>query len=160
LIGANLHDNGTAHANKFIIDFIATYLQSIDLLEIWDIENPAQVLEQILKNSQVSAPEARLLRESGVNTITPCYLVGFYSDQQLLGSGPGESIEQATEMAAYESLRRIFALTNAQTLFKYGKAAYDLNYETFSGPSVSLQDWTISQSSLLPLQHVRQARPN
>ena len=34
--------------------------------------------------------------------------VGIYSDQQLIGQGPGESSEIAEEMAVLDALKRIF----------------------------------------------------
>lgn len=144
LIGACLNDNGQGHANKFIIDFLCTYVQKFDLFDIWSIDSPETVLQTILSNSRLPTAEPRVLRETGAKTITPLFLVGFYSNQQLLGSGPGATLDEATEMAAYDSLRRIFRLTNAQTLFKYGKEAYDLNYEASTSPATSIQDWRIS----------------
>lgn len=156
LVGASLADNGDTHTNNFIIDFIATYLQSVDLLEVWNIEEPIKVLQQILNNNHLNEPEARLLRETGMNTLIPCFLVGHYVDKQLLGSSAGNTIEQATEMSAYESLRRIFGLTSAQTIFKYGKDAYDLNYQAFAQTNASLQDWTIGEKGLQTQKNVAQ----
>ena len=157
LIGVNLRDNGSLHTNKFVIDFIATYLQGIDIMDIWNVPEPTSTLNCIIKNSGMSPPEPRLLRETGRNTLIPCFLVGLYVDKQMLGSGPGETVQRAIEMAAYDSLRRIFALTSAKTLFKYGPPAYDIDYEKYSQPSRSMHEWVIVQR-ISPGSELKEAR--
>ena len=89
LIGALKHDTNEKQAIKFIIDFVLTYLYSLDLMDIWQIENPDKILKTILSTNKLdnSKFEYRLLRETGSNTIIPSYLIGFYCNQKLLGFG-------------------------------------------------------------------------
>lgn len=150
LIGANLADNGAQHTRRFVIDFLATRLQSEDLFDVWTLAEPEQTLRRLLANDGRAPAEARLLRETGRNTLIACYVVGFYSDRQLLGSGPGRSVAEAQEMAAYDSLRRMFRLTTASTLFKYGAAAYELDYDSFSAPGRPIAEWSIASGESEP----------
>jgi len=87
LVGALAEDQNQSHAENFVLDFILTYLADKDLLEIWDIPNPGFNLKRILSKERLPAPEARILRESGVGTIEACYVVGIYVNRELIGSG-------------------------------------------------------------------------
>lgn len=90
LIGALLVDTDQKHVTKFLIDFVLSYLQSIDIMDIWKIDQPESLLEQILAANEINGFEYRLLRETGVNTILPSYLIGIYCNKNLLGFGNDE----------------------------------------------------------------------
>lgn len=91
LIGALQHDTDEKHAQKFIIDFVMTYLNSVDILDIWDVwevRKPSLLVGQILAtNGYRDRFEYRVLRETGANAILPSYLIGIYVNKKLLGFG-------------------------------------------------------------------------
>lgn len=72
---------------SFVQDFICTQLNQKDLMEVWNIEEPETVLRQQCKERKMMEPEARLLGDCGRNTVLAAYLVGFYSNKQLIGKG-------------------------------------------------------------------------
>lgn len=87
LIGALRHDIGEQHATRFIIDFVLTYLYSIDVMDVWEIENPERLVRSILKTNNIEDFEYRILRQTAINTILPSYLIGVYCNRKLLGFG-------------------------------------------------------------------------
>lgn len=87
IIGALKHDTDDKHATKFIIDFIMTYLYSIDIIDIWEILDPEKHVKTILNTNGIKDFEYRLLRATGTNTIIPTYLIGVYCNKKLLGFG-------------------------------------------------------------------------
>ncbi|XP_053210446.1 39S ribosomal protein L44, mitochondrial-like [Panonychus citri] len=145
LLGLLEETSGSQQCQKFIIDIILPYLNDKDLLEIWNPISPEIKVQQILQNDGLPQFEARLLRETGRNTIFSCYTVGLYVNKNLLGYGPGESIEIAKEMAAYDTLRRFFNLTPSQVLFKFGPPAHNLDYTSkLNQTNPPLKDWKLS----------------
>ena len=97
-----------ARTKKLIVDVLATQLHGVDILEVWDVSDPIEVAAKICRNLGMADPEARLIWSSGKGTIMACYHVGFYSGEELIGQGPGESPEIAEEEAARDVLRRLF----------------------------------------------------
>jgi len=87
LVALLKESKGAKHANKFIIDFIMTFLNDKDILVLWDLKDPEMVLQKILSNNNLPPYEARLLRETGQSTIFACYNVGLYVNQELKGFG-------------------------------------------------------------------------
>ena len=90
LIGALRHDTDEQHTIRFIIDFVMTYLNSVDIMDVWDIwevRKPSLLVAQILKSNGFHGFDFRVLRETGTNTILPTYVVGIYVNQKLLGFG-------------------------------------------------------------------------
>lgn len=90
LIGALKHDTDEKHTTRFIIDFVMTYLNSIDIMDIWDIwevRKPSLLVAQICKSNGIRGYEYRLMRQTGANTILPTYMVGIYANKKLLGFG-------------------------------------------------------------------------
>lgn len=85
-IGTLAKENGDKHARNFVIDLIMPYLQDKHILELWDFQ-AIDALKQILKNDKLPPYEARLLRETGRNTVQSCFMVGLYVNQKLIGSG-------------------------------------------------------------------------
>lgn len=93
LIGALKHDTDEQHTRKFIIDFVLTYLNSVDILDhfvwdVWEVRKPSLLLGQILRtNGYHDLFDYRVLRETGANAILPSYLIGIYVNKKLLGFG-------------------------------------------------------------------------
>ena len=48
-------------------------------------------------------------------------------------------------MAAYDALRRIFDLVAGKAVLKYGKSAYDLDYDKFGEELPALANYQISK---------------
>ena len=82
-----------------------------DVNELWEIVDPMRMLTGLLEGEGRGPPEARLLWKSGPGTILAAYRVGVYSDRELVGESPGETLEIAEEMAARDALRTIFQTT-------------------------------------------------
>ena len=90
LIGALKHDTDERHATRFIIDFVMTYLNSVDIMDIWDIwevRKPSLLVAQIAKSNGIGGYDYRLMRQTGANTILPTYVIGVYFHKKLLGFG-------------------------------------------------------------------------
>ena len=64
---------------------------------------------------------------------------------KLLNLGPGSSIEEAKEMAAYDCLRRMFNLNVANMVYEFGEKAYDLDFDQFQTPFQSIDSFKIEQ---------------
>ncbi|RWS08841.1 39S ribosomal protein L44-like protein [Dinothrombium tinctorium] len=143
LIGALMKEKGEKHTEKFIIDFILTYINDQDIMEVWNLPQAEIALSNVLKNNGITEYEPRLLRESGRNTIYACFMVGMYVDKKLIGFGSGETVSIAREMAAYDALRRMFKLTPASTLFKFGKDAYNIDFGSSSQEYSLLNEWKL-----------------
>jgi hypothetical protein len=54
-------------------------------------------------------------------------------------------VKIAGEMAAFDALRRMFHLTPSRVLFKYGQAAYDIDYSQMERKNASLSEFKLSQ---------------
>lgn len=81
-------DQGQAHAEKFVIDFIASLLCGKDVNEIWDIPRPWAMMEVLAKEKNLYPIEPRIIRETGRNTLHAVFVVGVYTkDKKLLGTG-------------------------------------------------------------------------
>lgn len=78
---------GLPHCKNFIIDLIMPYLHDKDIMEIWKCDDPRITVNKILSNEGLPAYEARILRETGRNTVLGCFVVGLYSNKNLLGYG-------------------------------------------------------------------------
>uniref|UniRef100_A0A915K1F8 Large ribosomal subunit protein mL44 n=1 Tax=Romanomermis culicivorax TaxID=13658 RepID=A0A915K1F8_ROMCU len=105
VVGGINHDSGCQRAERFVQDFLLTKLYGKDINEIFNVREPELLLMAVLKSRGESAPEPRLLRQSGSFTVTPIYVVGFYVEKQLLGQSAGESVSIARKMAAREKSR-------------------------------------------------------
>lgn len=108
VIGALFESSGDVRAYEFIRDFVVTQLNQIDLNELWQIDDPMELLNEICKDKKLAALEPRLISDVGRNTLLATYHVGLYSNKQMIGAGFGEDITIATEEAAKDSLRNLF----------------------------------------------------
>jgi len=95
-------------AVKFVQDIVISQLVGKDINELWEISNPMKVLTIVLQNEGREAPDARLLWQSGPKTMLANFVVGVYSQKQLIGECSGETLETAEEMAARDALRQLF----------------------------------------------------
>ncbi|CAH0402737.1 unnamed protein product [Chilo suppressalis] len=107
IVGALLQSSGDERAAHFVRDFVIAQLQGKDVNEFWTIDDPYEMLTNILKKEGATL-EPRLIGEAGKNTILACYRVGLYVEKKMISSGYGESIKIAKEMGAREALKKIF----------------------------------------------------
>nr|CAG4641219.1 EOG090X0DYO [Eulimnadia texana] len=145
VVAALEKSSGEDRARNFIYDFVVTQLYGVDLQELWNPTNPMGVLADILQRDGRGEPEPRLLRKAGSNTILAVYQVGIYSDRELVGSGFGESVEIAQEMAARDSLRRLFSLEDNALALPLGRQAQNLKSQAAKAegqPNISVSQWS------------------
>ncbi|XP_053162701.1 39S ribosomal protein L44, mitochondrial isoform X2 [Hemicordylus capensis] len=119
VIGALLQSSGPLRTEIFVRDFFIPQLIGKDLFEIWNIVNPMGLLMEELTKRNISAPEPRLIRQSGVSTALPVYFVGLYCDKKLLAEGTGETILAAEEEAARVALRKLYEFTENRRPWDY-----------------------------------------
>ncbi|CAH8548351.1 unnamed protein product [Schistosoma guineensis] len=137
LVGALAKDK-MEKAHLFIRDFILARLPDIDLTELISIPNPLPLLQGILRSEGRGLPETRLIYQSSMNTVLACFEVGIYSDCQLIGEAPGETILIAEEEALRQSIRNFFKLTdNRPSIPLHGNLDF-LDFQKFSEPNISL----------------------
>jgi len=109
VVGA-LASSQPERAAKLVTDLVASQLHGKEVQEICSgsLANPMRILEGILLRSGLEAPEARLLFQTGPDTILASHLVGVYCNKEIIGQSYGETLEIAEEMAARDALRNIF----------------------------------------------------
>uniref|UniRef100_T1ITY2 Large ribosomal subunit protein mL44 n=1 Tax=Strigamia maritima TaxID=126957 RepID=T1ITY2_STRMM len=86
IVGALATDTSSDQAELFVQDFLITQLIGKNIIDLWPIVNPMGIVVDILEREGRGPPEARLIRESGRNTILAVFQVGIYSDKMLIGS--------------------------------------------------------------------------
>lgn len=140
VIGALAESSGAERVFAFVRDFICTQLSQKDINELWTIDEPFKLLQEVCDNQQFGAPEPRLIGEAGKNTLLACYQVGIYCDKRLLGTGFGENVDTAIEVAARNCLAKVFATSNGRPLnFKISPAeCFELAQQTLKKDSARL----------------------
>lgn len=128
-VGGITSDDSVGRAENFVLDFVCPQLIGKDVFDIWEPNNPLQVLNNILKNQGREPTESRLLFESGRHCMEAVFHVGLYSDKQFLGRGVGETLTFAEEMAAFDVLRRLFHLTDSKPPLPLGNKARTMNFD-------------------------------
>ncbi|XP_078682634.1 large ribosomal subunit protein mL44-like [Branchiostoma floridae x Branchiostoma belcheri] len=108
IIGAVKHDQGPQRTETFVQDFIVAQLVGKDVNTMWDVPNPMGMLAEVLQKAGRGEPEPRIINQSGVNTVTPVFCVGVYSDKELLGEASGDTLPKAVEEAARVALANVF----------------------------------------------------
>ncbi|GFQ68994.1 ribosomal protein L44, mitochondrial [Trichonephila clavata] len=141
IIGSIVTESGVPRAENFVLDFICPQLIGKDVFEIWDLENPLDVLNEILLRHDLKECEPRLIFESGRNSIEAIYHVGLYSNREYLGRGPGETIHIAVEMAAYNVLRKFFGIHDSERPLYFGDKARSMDLSSYKKPP-SLNEWS------------------
>lgn len=136
--------SGLILCQSFVRDFVVSQLVGKDLSEIWKIEQPMDLLTDILTRSGCGHPEPRLIFQSGKNTLQAVYQVGVYSDKKFLGTGFGESIEIAVEEAAHDCLRKLFHITESSSPLPFGKEAKKIILKDET--NLTLEEWSIGKA--------------
>ncbi|XP_006119951.2 large ribosomal subunit protein mL44 isoform X1 [Pelodiscus sinensis] len=121
VIGALFESSGPQKTGIFIRDFLIPQLIGKELFEIWNVINPMGLLVEELAKRNIAAPEPRLTRQSGANTVLPLYFVGLYCDKKLISEGPGETLLAAEEEAARVALRKLYGYTENRRPWDYSK---------------------------------------
>lgn len=110
LVGA-LAAGAEERARQLVVDLVASQLQGKDLNELWEVRDPMGLLAATLERLGRPGPEARLLWETAPSSILATYRVGVYVDRELVGESPGETLQEAEEMAARDALRNLYRTT-------------------------------------------------
>jgi len=119
VVGALVLSQNVQRGQCFVLDLFISQLAEKDLFELMDqATNNYKLLQRIFDSQLNSCLEARLLRSAGSETILSVFTVGIYSDKNpdgleektLVGTGSGETIDIATDMAAKDSLRNFYGL--------------------------------------------------
>lgn len=84
VVGAIYIDQGSSEARRFVEDFLITQLQDQELHKILHFDHPEKVLQNIFAIQGKEKPEARVIQESGVNTLVPVYVVGVFSGDKMI----------------------------------------------------------------------------
>ncbi|XP_014254443.1 39S ribosomal protein L44, mitochondrial [Cimex lectularius] len=111
--------SGLDRSSLFIRDFIVTQIATKDLSPMCTPDNPLEELSQSLMERGMPPFEPRLISAIGKNSILANYEVGMYCDRQMIGRGCGESIEIAQDMAACDSLWRMWGVTPNKKPFPF-----------------------------------------
>lgn len=122
IVGALAESSGDERAGVFIKDFICTQLNQKDINDIWEIERPLERLEELCDLQKLGKPEPRLISEAGKNTILAAYHVGMYLNKKQIGTGFGENVNTAIQMASRDSLNEIFKTQNSMKPFNFKNA--------------------------------------
>ncbi|XP_011641219.1 39S ribosomal protein L44, mitochondrial [Pogonomyrmex barbatus] len=109
------------HTANFVRDFLIVILAEKDLTEIWNPSQPVELLNDILRKQNRSPAEPRLIGHAGQNTLLVTYHVAMYSDKQFLGSGFGQTIQEAKDVAAINILSRIYGLSDSSKPIQFNK---------------------------------------
>ncbi|XP_030072490.1 large ribosomal subunit protein mL44 [Microcaecilia unicolor] len=126
VLGALLQSAGPQRTEIFIRDFLIAQLIGKDLFDIWTVVNPMGLLLEELAKRNISAPEPRLTRHSGVSTVVSLYFVGLYCEKKLLAEGPGETMLAAEEEAARVALRKLYGYTDNRRPWDYSLPRQEL----------------------------------
>ncbi|XP_074154700.1 large ribosomal subunit protein mL44 [Sminthopsis crassicaudata] len=126
VIGALLQSSGPLKTSLFVRDFLITQMTGKELFEMWNVVNPMGLLVDELTKRNISAPEPRITRQSGSNTVLPLYFVGLYCEKKLIAEGPGETVLVAEEEAARVALRKLYGLAENRRPWDYSKPSEKL----------------------------------
>jgi len=109
-------------AGRFLIDFLIPQLVGKDILhDIWKPTDPMSLLVEELKARSMSAPEARLISQTGINTVMPMFVVGLYSGRDFLANSGAESVALAEVDAAKIVLRKFYRLEECGKTLMMGR---------------------------------------
>ncbi|CAL7949330.1 unnamed protein product [Xylocopa violacea] len=113
LVGALAESVDVDHAAAFIQDFLIVGLADKDLTEIWCPAKPFEMLNDVICTERKTSIEARLIGQAGKNTILSTYCVGIYANKEYLGSGFGQTIAEAKDVAAINILAQMYGLLHS-----------------------------------------------
>ncbi|RZF36722.1 hypothetical protein LSTR_LSTR005035 [Laodelphax striatellus] len=137
LVAAISESSGIERANLFVRDFVMTQLVGKNINELWEVNDPLNLLSSILQRDGKQPFEPRIVAETGRNTILANYQVGLYVNKELIGLGCGESIKIATEVAARDALRELFDTTESMKPVNFDVESLPQTFANFS-----IQDWS------------------
>ncbi|KAF6031690.1 MRPL44 [Bugula neritina] len=112
-------EQGEERACAFVRDFIITQLIGEDIDAIFPITSAMTRLVGLLEKKGQGEPISRLLEHCGQATAVSCYFVGIYSDNELIGKAPGETLEIAEEMAAHDALMSLYGIQENRLPFDF-----------------------------------------
>ncbi|XP_029044771.1 39S ribosomal protein L44, mitochondrial [Osmia bicornis bicornis] len=113
LVGALTESTNKGHVSDFVQDFLITGLADKDLTEIWTPAKPFEMLSDIMSTERKASIEARIIGQAGTNTILSAYHIGIYVDREFLGSGFGQTIEEAKNVAAAKILSAMYGISES-----------------------------------------------
>ena len=101
-IGSVHADQGPLYARQLVQEFVLYALRGRDVYGVIKIEQPAQVLREILGVNGGKEPYDELLWETGRDSERPIFCVSVHSGEDRLAEGVGQTIERARH-DAYET---------------------------------------------------------
>lgn len=113
-MGAINASAGIERTFEFVRDFVCTQLNQKDINDLWSPDQPLEQLHELCMEKKLGEPEPRLIGEAGKNTILATYHVGIYCNRELLGTGFGENVDIAIEMAARNCLTKLYGTNNVR----------------------------------------------
>ncbi|KAJ8312274.1 hypothetical protein KUTeg_009647 [Tegillarca granosa] len=138
VVGALAESQSVQRAEVFVKDFVLPQLIGKDINEMWEVVNPMGLLNSLLTVLGRGAPEPRLLHQSASQTMMAVYHVGIYSDKELIGRSPGESVTIAEEMAAREALKHLMKTSDYRPPLPIGKQAENIKLD-YEKKNISLE---------------------
>lgn len=117
IVGALAESQSDGNLNRpynFVRDFICTQLNQIDVNDLWRIEKPFELLQEVCAKENIKTLEPRIIGETGKNTILATCHIGIYDadTKKLLGTGFGETYSNGIEVASINALSKIFGTWN------------------------------------------------
>jgi len=149
VVGALALSTNVQRAQGFVLDIMIAQLAERDLFELIDAEVTSfDLLKQIFKSHLDAVLEPRIIRSTASETILSLFTVGIYSDKDpdgvssktFVGSGSGETVDIAVDMAAKDSLRSFFGLHPGVRL-AFGREARKLSIP------LDTKNWSIASFS-------------
>ncbi|XP_031828626.1 mitochondrial ribosomal protein L44 isoform X2 [Nomia melanderi] len=122
LVAALAESTDTDHASAFVRDFLIVGLACKDLTEIWCPSEPFEMLNDIVSKENNAHIEPRIIRQAGKNTILSAYQIAVYCNKQFLGSGFGQTVKEAKNVAALNALYRKFGLLDSSQPLRFDQA--------------------------------------
>ena len=93
------------HAAQFVDDFVCSELITEDIFMIWKPPNAEEELNSVLLHKNMATAEPRYMYGASTCSVLPAISICFFSDKNFLGSGTAESIEEAKNEAAINSMK-------------------------------------------------------
>lgn len=121
LVGALAESVDVNHAGIFVRDFLIAGLASKDLTEIWCPTKPFETLTDMISMERKVIIEARLIGQAGKNTILSVYHIGIYANKEYLGSGFGQTIAEAKDVAAINILSQMYGLLHSSQPLRFNE---------------------------------------
>lgn len=121
LVGALAESVDINQATGFVRDFLIAALVDKDLTELWCPTKPFELLNDMISTKKKTSIEARLIGQTGKTTVLSAYHVGIYADKEFLGSGFGQTITEAKDVAAANVLSKMCGILHASQPLRIDK---------------------------------------